>query len=80
MKRELKIFDKPETVNRFLILFYVCLFLLLVADFFIHKHITFPWEGAIWFFPVYGFMTCVALIFVAKIIRHFVKREEDYYE
>ena len=80
MKRELKIFDNPQTVKRFLLFFYVALLVLLLADFFVHKHGDFPWEGAPWFFAVYGFVSCVALIFIAKVIRLVVKRKEDYYE
>ncbi len=80
MKKELKIFDKPETVNRFLFVFYASLLLLLISEFFIHKHADFPWEGMPGFFAVYGFVSCVALIFIAKVIRLIVKRKEDYYE
>ncbi len=80
MKKELKIFDKPKNVKRFLGFFYASLLVLLVLDFFIHKHAEFPWEGAINFFAVYGFLSCVLLIFIAKILRIFVKRDEDYYD
>jgi len=80
MKKELKIFDKPKNVKRFLGIFYVSLLILLVLDFFIHKHAEFPWEGAVNFFAVYGFLSCVLLIFIAKILRIFVKRDEDYYD
>ena len=80
MKRELKIFDDPRNVKRFLLLFYGCLILLLVIDPFIHKHGEFPWEDAPEFFAAYGFVSCVLLIFIAKLLRRWVKRDEDYYE
>lgn len=80
MKRELKIFDKPENVKRFLGFFYVSLVVLLIVDFFIHKHADFPWEGAPDFFVVYGFVSCVGLIFIAKVLRIFIKRDEHYYD
>jgi hypothetical protein len=80
MKKELKIFDKPENVKRFLIAFYAFLVGLLIIDFFIHKHADFPWEGATNFFAVYGFVSCVLLIFIAKILRIFIKRNENYYD
>ena len=80
MKKELKIFDKPENVKRFLGIFYLSLLVLLIIDFFIHKHPEFPWEGAPDFFAAYGFGSCVLLIFIAKILRLFVKRDEDYYD
>jgi hypothetical protein len=28
---------------------------------------------------VYGFISCVLLIYIAKILRHFIRRKEDYY-
>lgn len=80
MKKELKIFDKPENVKRFLRIFYVFLVLLLIVDFFIPKHTEFPWEGAPDFFAVYGFVSCVLLIFIAKLLRMFIKRKENYYD
>lgn len=80
MKKELKIFDKPENVKRFLGFFYASLVVLLIVDFFIHKHTEFPWEGAPEFFAVYGFVSCVLLIFIAKLLRIFIKRDENHYE
>lgn len=80
MKKELKIFDKPENVKRFLSGFYVSLMVLLIIDFFIHKHAEFPWEGFPDFFAAYGFISCVLLIFIAKLLRIFIKRDEDYYD
>jgi len=80
MKKELKIFDKPENVKKFLGFFYASLVVLLIVDFFVHKHAEFPWEGATNFFAVYGFVSCVALIFIAKVLRLLVKRDEEYYD
>ena len=80
MKKELKIFDKPENVKRFLFAFYVSLVVLIIIDFFIHKHAEFPWEDSPNFFAVYGFVSCVLLIFIAKLLRMFIKREENYYD
>lgn len=80
MKRKLKTFDKPGNVNRLLMVFYLSLLVLLVIDFFIHKHSEFPWEGAPVFYAVYGFAACISVIFIAKLLRLFVKRDEDYYK
>ncbi len=79
MKRELKIFDKAENVKWFLRGFYVFLVVLLIIDFFIHKHAEFTWEGIPDFYAAYGFISCVLLIFIAKGLRLFIKRDEDYY-
>jgi hypothetical protein len=80
MKRELKIFDKPRNVKRFLGGFYVSLLILLVIDFFIHKHADFTYEGIPEFYAAYGFVSCVLLIFIAKGLRRLIKRDEDYYD
>ncbi len=80
MKKELKIFDKPKNVKRLLNCFYAALVLLLIIDFFIHKHAEFPWEGVPDFFAAYGFVSCVLLIFIAKLLRIFIKRKENHYE
>ncbi len=80
MKKELNIFDKPKNVKRFLGIFYLSLVVLLIIDFFIPKHPEFPWEGAPGFFAVYGFVSCVLLIFIAKVLRIFIKRDENHYE
>jgi len=80
MKKELKIFDKPENVKRFLGFFYVSLVVLLIVDIINHKLAEFPWVDAPEFFAVYGFVSCVGLIFIAKVLRIFIKRDEHYYD
>jgi len=80
VKKELKIFDNPRNVKRLLVFFYLTLVALLVVDFFIHKHADFSWEKAPNFFAVYGYVSCVVLIFVAKLMRIFIKRDEKYYD
>jgi len=80
MKKELKIFDKPENVKKLLTTFYISLVVLLIVDFFVHKHGDFPWEDIPDFFAVYGFVSCVTLIFIAKVLRWLIKRDENYYE
>ncbi|BEQ16067.1 hypothetical protein [Desulfoferula mesophila] len=78
--RELKIFDKPKNVKRLLVGLYILLAGLLAADFFISKHGHFSWEEAPEFYAAYGFLCYLALIVLAKILRRFIKRPEDYYD
>jgi len=82
MKNEKEhLFDKPKNVTRLLRTFYSVLVLLLIGDFFIHKHADFAWEAWPEFFAMYGFVACVVLVLAAKyILRPLVKRREDYYE
>lgn len=80
MKRELNFFDKPKNVTWFLRLFFASLAVLLVIDFWVPKHGDFFWEGAPDFYAAYGFLACVALVFVAKGLRKLIRRDEDYYD
>jgi hypothetical protein len=75
------LFDKPKNVKRVFIFFYSALVVLLIAEFFVHKHPHFPWEKWWGFYAVYGFVACVLLVLAAKyILRPLVKRPEDYYD
>ncbi|OQY07055.1 MAG: hypothetical protein B6I22_03905 [Desulfobacteraceae bacterium 4572_123] len=80
MKKELTIFDKPENIKKLLLIFFIVLAALLIADFFVHKHADFPWEARTNFFAVYGFVSYVGLIYISKFLRLFLKRKEDYYK
>lgn len=80
MKKELKIFDNPRNVKLLLTIFYCSLVVLLIADFFIDKHGDISWEHYYEFSAVYGFLSCVALVFLAKGLRWLIKRDEDYYD
>ncbi len=79
-QKELNTFDKPLNIKIMLGGFFVFLVVLLVLDYFIHKHAYFPWEGAPQFFAAYGFVSCVVVITIAKILRFFTKRDETYYD
>ncbi len=79
-------FDKPQNVKRFLMGFYICLGLLIVADLFLTllhlKHESFfSWDGLPSFYGAFGFVACVALVLIAKyVLRPLVKKEENYYD
>lgn len=62
------------------IIFFASLALLLLIDFFTHKHPYFGWDGMPTFYAFYGFVGCVLLVVIAKNMRRFIKREEDYYD
>lgn len=79
-RKELSFLDPPENRAKFRMYFYIGLLILLILDFFVHKHGHFSWETAPEFFAVYGFLACVTLIFIAKALRFFVGRKEDYYD
>lgn len=73
-------FDKPENVQKMLKVFYVICGLLVVADFVVHRHIYHDWEKIPAFYAIYGFVGCVVLVLVAREMRKFLMRGEDYYD
>ncbi|MBU3069158.1 hypothetical protein KOI40_04950 [Aestuariicella sp. G3-2] len=73
-------FDKPANVKRVLRVFYACCALLLIMDVVIHRHVVHPWETLIGFYPLYGFLGCVVLVLLAKVMRKVLMRDEDFYD
>jgi Ni,Fe-hydrogenase I cytochrome b subunit len=75
------LFDKPGNMKILAWSFFLSLVLLLVLEFFVHKHTHFPSEEWPEFYCVFGFVAFVALVLSAKyILRTLVKRREDYYD
>ncbi|MCF8145674.1 MAG: hypothetical protein K9N21_17320 [Deltaproteobacteria bacterium] len=75
------LFDNPRNVKILLGCFYASLLVLLIIEWFVHKHPHFDWEAWPEFYAVYGFVACVVLVVAAKyILRPLVKRREDYYD
>jgi len=73
-------FDKKENIDKIIKVFYLLCALLVVADFIVHRHIYHDWENIPAFYAVYGFVGCVVLVLIAKLMRKFLMREEDYYD
>jgi anaerobic C4-dicarboxylate transporter len=73
-------FDKPDNVKRLLRGFYVSCVVLLLLDLVIHRHVMHSWENLLGFYPLYGFVGCVILVLIARWMRTFLMRDEDYYE
>ena len=67
-------------VRRVLYSLYVCCAVLLIIDFLYHRHSLHPWESWPGFYAVYGFVGCVLLVLIAKLLRRLVKRPENYYD
>lgn len=74
-------FDHPQNIRRLRLGFYAVLVLLVLPDFFIHKHTLFSsveaWPG---FYAMFGFIACVAIILISKVLGFVLKRREDYYD
>lgn len=74
-------FDQPQNIKRLKTVFYIVLVLLVVPDFFMHKHALFfsaeTWPG---FYAFFGFVSCVVIILVSKLLGFALKKKEDYYD
>lgn len=75
-------FDKPENIKTLKILFYICLAITFVVDFFIvRKHIYFPWEDIPGFYALFGLIACILIIVMAKALgKLWLMKKEDYYD
>ncbi len=74
------LFDRPENTKRLLTVFYAVCAGLFALDLLYHRHVTHSWESLWGFYAVYGFVACVLLVLVAKRMRKWLMRAEDYYD
>ena len=79
-KHEVDFFDRPETIKRILGVFYALCLILVGLDFIVHRHIYVDFEKIPTFYAGYGFVACVVLVLLAKIMRILLMRDETYYE
>ncbi len=77
---KLHFFDKPGNLKKFLRGFYIICAILLAIDFVHNRHVVHSWESLWGFYAVYGFVACVALVEIAKLMRALLMRAPDYYE
>ncbi|HEX9776535.1 MAG TPA: hypothetical protein VGA63_00160 [Geopsychrobacteraceae bacterium] len=74
-------FDHPRNIKRLKIGFYAVLVLLVLPDFFMHKHSLFSSVEALpGFYALFGFISCVAIILISKLLGFVLKKKEDYYD
>ncbi len=79
-KKKQYLFDNPKNTKRVLYILYACCALLVALDFVINRHVYHSWENLPAFYPIYGFVGCVVLVVVARWMRTFLMRSEDYYD
>ncbi|MFC1660423.1 hypothetical protein ACFL3S_03005 [Gemmatimonadota bacterium] len=72
--------DRRENVHRLLWGFTVLSVLVLLVDFFFHRHTYHPWEEWWGFYGIFGFVGIVVLVQAAKGLRRLVMRDEEHYE
>jgi len=67
-------------VKRIVLGLYLVAAALVLLDLVYHKHSHFGVEDVFGFYGFYGFVGCVTLVLLAKLLRKFVMRPEDYYD
>lgn len=70
---------RPSTIRKLWWVFGTILALTVVAQFFIYVKGYFGVDGWFGFGAVFGFLSCVAMVLVAKALGFVLKRDEDYY-
>jgi len=79
-KKEPDYFDKPENIRKLWIMLYIVCGLLVVPDFFTHRHAYFGFDGFFGFYALLGFVSCAALILISKLVGLVLKVKENYYD
>lgn len=74
------LFDNPRNVKIVIRGLVVLCIILAILDLVIHRHSVHPWEHIFAFYPIYGFVSCVVLVLLAKELRKLVMRSESYYD
>ena len=69
-----------KAIRRWWLGLIVTLCLSIAAEFFMHPHPYFGFDGTTGFYAGFGFISCVAIVWVSKLLGIFLKRKEDYYQ
>ncbi|ANK92986.1 MULTISPECIES: hypothetical protein [unclassified Rhizobium] len=83
IKRVVDFFGAEQYASPRRRLFYLVLVLIVIADFLVSReHAEYLWDSLPGWSAVYGFVSCVLLIFVSKFLGHRVglMQREDYYD
>jgi hypothetical protein len=71
--------SRPGTIRVLWIAFIVVLALTVAAELAVHLHPRFRLERWFGFHAAWGFLSCVAMVFVANLLGIFLRRPDDYY-
>ena len=74
------IFDHKKNINRVLRALIALCVVSFAVDFVYHRHVVHPFEALWGFYAIYGFFACVILVLLAKKMRNWLMRSEDYYD
>lgn len=72
--------DDPRNVDKIVYAVVAICLLIEAADLLYHKHPHFAFETIFGFYGIFGFVSCVALVLAARVLRKVVMRDEEYYD
>ena len=72
--------DDPGNIKLLLYALYAICAFLLVLDLVLNRHTIHDFETLFGFYGIYGFVSCVLLVLIAKWMRSFLIRPETYYD
>ena len=68
---------RPATIRLLWVVFLFVLVLTVLASLFTDEHVGF--DGGFAFNAWYGFVTCIGMILLAKLLARFLRRKDSYY-
>ena len=74
------LFDNPRNISIVIRSLYIICILLVLLDFFLHRHVMHEWEHLTGFYAIFGFAAFVVIVLGARQLRKIVMRKEDYYD
>ncbi len=78
---QLSWFERPGNINLMIGMLVLACVLLVVAEFFYENpHPHFPIESSFAFQAWFGFVAFASVVFLGRLLRLIVRREEDYYD
>jgi hypothetical protein len=72
--------DRKTNIKKIYKFVWILCGLLILIEPFVHKHATWEFDSLLGFYGVFGFVGCVALVLIAKVLRIFLKRPENFYD
>ncbi|MEX1257940.1 MAG: hypothetical protein WEG36_10005 [Gemmatimonadota bacterium] len=70
---------RPSTIRKLWIAMAIVLFLTVIPDFFLEHHPYFGFDGLPGFSAAFGFVACVFMVILSKVLGIFLKRTDRYY-
>ena len=71
---------RPGTIRLLWVIFLLVLALTVLASLFTEVHARFQLDGSFAFYAWHGFLTCIGMVLVAKLLGRLLRRKDSYYD